>query len=213
LTAAPNEKRILGLFNDGNLSLEWSGDPAIPFPGSGPQRCKEFLRPVQEPALASMTVKALQMLDRADGPGFFLQVEGAQIDKQDHAAHPCEQIGETIAFDNAVKIGMDYAERHPDTLLIVTADHGHTSQIVPTSEEGSAFDHLAGIVSTLTTADKANMMVAYATNVTCCSSEHSMEHTGVQVRIAAMGPGAEQVSGLHDMTEVFHIMAKTLGLE
>jgi alkaline phosphatase/streptomycin-6-phosphatase len=108
---------------------------------------------------------------------------------------------------------MDYAERHPDTLVIVTADHGHTSQIVPTSEEGSAFDHPAGIVSTLKTADKANMMVAYATNVTCCSSEHSMEHTGVQVRIAAMGPGAEQVSGLHDMTDVFHIMAKTLGLE
>jgi alkaline phosphatase len=56
-------------------------------------------------------------------------------------------------------------------------------------------------------------VVLYATNVLCCSSDHDMEHTGVQVRIAAMGPGAEQVSGLHDMTEVFHIMAKALGLE
>ena len=212
LAVAEKGKPLLGLFNDGNMSLEWSGDPAIPYPGSGPQRCKEFVRSIEEPSLASMTVKALQLLDSADGPGFFLQVEGAQIDKQDHVARPCEQIGETIGFDNAIKIGIDFEERHPDTLVIVTADHGHTSQIIPTSGEG-AFDHPAGLMSTLTTADKASMTIGYATNVLCCATDHDMEHTGVQVRIAAMGPGAQQVSGLHDMTDVFHMIAKAIGLE
>ena len=50
-----------------------------------------------------MTGKALDVLDkRAAGRGFFLQIEGASIDKHDHAASPCGQIGETIDFDAAV---------------------------------------------------------------------------------------------------------------
>jgi alkaline phosphatase len=47
-----------------------------------------------------MTSKALELLDGSD-KGFFLQVEGASIDKQDHAANACAQIGETVAFDDA----------------------------------------------------------------------------------------------------------------
>lgn len=208
----PGEK-ILGLFHSGNMSLEWSGDAAIPFPGSGPQKCQEFQRPLDEPSLATMTLKAIQLLDtRQSGPGFFLQVEGAQIDKSDHAARPCEQIGETIAFDNAVKLTMDYARSHPDTLIVVTADHGHTSQIVP-AVSGKELDHPAGLLSTLLTADKSPMTVAYATNIVCCSREHAMEHTGVQVRVAAMGPSSEVVFGAHDMTDVYHFLAKALGAE
>src|SRR5262249_38668481 len=30
------QQRLLGLFNDGNMSMEWAGDPAVPYPGSGP---------------------------------------------------------------------------------------------------------------------------------------------------------------------------------
>jgi alkaline phosphatase/streptomycin-6-phosphatase len=205
--------KVLGLFNSGNMSLEWSGDPAMPFPGSGPQKCHEFQRPSTEPSLPSMTLRALQLLDtRKSGPGFFLQVEGAQIDKSDHAARPCEQIGETIAFDSAIKLVMDFAHAHPDTLVIVTADHGHTSQIVPVVNASDA-DHPAGLMSTLTTADKSPMTVAYSTNAVCCSREHTMEHTGVQVRVAAMGPHAEEVAGTHDMTDVYRLIAKALGAE
>jgi alkaline phosphatase/streptomycin-6-phosphatase len=210
LTPGP---KVLGLFNPGNMSLEWSGDPAKAFPGSGPQKCQEFQRPSTEPGLPSMTLKAIQLLDtRKSGPGFFLQVEGAQIDKSDHAARPCEQVGETIAFDNAIRLAMDFAHSHPDTLVIVTADHGHTSQIVPTVS-ATDVDHPAGLMSTLITADKSPMTVAYSTNASCCSREHAMEHTGVQVRVAAMGPYAEEVSGTHDMTDVYHLIARALGAE
>ncbi|GAC1510841.1 MAG: alkaline phosphatase [Terriglobales bacterium] len=205
--------RVLGLFNADNMSLEWKGDPAISFPGSGPQRCQEAQRPPNEPGLPEMTNSALKLLSSGKSrSGFFLQVEGAQIDKADHAAHPCEQIGETIAFDNAIKVALDYAHVHPDTLVIVTADHGHTSQIVP-AVKGTETDHPAGLMSTLTTADKSPMTIAYSTNIACCSKGHSMEHTGVQVRVAAFGPHSDEVSGTHDMTDVYHLIARAIGAE
>ncbi len=206
------QQRLLGLFNAGNMSMEWSGDPAIPYPGSGPQRCKEFVRPSNEPALLSMMLKAIRLLETSDpkSPGFFLQVEGAQIDKRAHTAQPCEQIGETVAFDNAIRLALDYAASHPDTLIIVTADHGHSTQIIPLPTQT---DHSLGLMSTLTTTDKANMTLLYATNSVCCASSHSMEHTGTQVRIAAQGPQAFNVLGIHDMSEIFHLMAKAMGAE
>jgi alkaline phosphatase len=205
-----SQQRLLGLFNAGNMSMEWTGEPAIVYPGSGPQKCKEFVRPANEPALFSMTLKAIQLLQRTDqkAAGFFLQVEGAQIDKRAHAAQPCEQIGETIAFDNAIKLALDWAAEHPDTLIIVTADHGHSTQIVP---ESKPEDHSGGLMSTLITADKANMTLLYATNSVCCAAQHSMEHTGTQVRIAAQGPQAFRLLGVHDMAEVFRLMAQAMG--
>jgi alkaline phosphatase/streptomycin-6-phosphatase len=207
-------QRLLGLFNEGNMSMEWSGDPAIPYPGSGPQRCKEFVRPTNEPALLSMMMKSIRLLENANNdpqaPGFFLQVEGAQIDKRAHTAEPCEQIGETIAFDNAIKLALDYAAANPGTLIIITADHGHSTQIVP---EPKADNHGAGLMSTLVTTEKANMTLYYGTNAVCCASSHSMEHTGTQVRIAAQGPQAFGVLGVHDMTDMYHLMARALGAE
>ena len=79
-----------------------------------------------------MTTKALSLLE-ADKEGFVLQVEGASIDKRDHAADACGQIGEPLAFDDAVGVALDYQRPHPDTLVIVTADHSHTSQITYTT--------------------------------------------------------------------------------
>ncbi len=206
------QQRLLGLFNDGNMSMEWSGDPAIPYPGSGPQKCKEFVRPANEPGLLSMMMKTIRLLETSEShsPGFFLQVEGAQIDKRAHSAQPCEQIGETIAFDNAIKLALDYAAAHPDTLIIVTADHGHSTQIVPVP---TAEVHGPGLMSTLITTDKANMALYYGTNSVCCSSSHNMEHTGTEVRIAAQGPQAFRVLGVHDMSEIYHLMARALGAE
>ena len=207
----PTAKKVLGLFNADNMSMEWSGDPAVPYPGSGPQKCKEFQRPENEPGLPNMLLKAIQLLERnGEGPGFFLQVEGAQIDKRAHTAQPCEQIGETIAFDNTVKLVLDYADRHPDTLVIITADHGHSTQIVG---EPRPDDHGAGLLSTLITTDKANMTVYYGTNKVCCSSGHTMDHTGTQIRIAAQGPQAAGVVGVHDMSDIFHLMARAMGAE
>jgi alkaline phosphatase/streptomycin-6-phosphatase len=199
-------QKVLGLFAAGNMTTEWTGDEARPYPSNvaKPQVCREDNRPIGEPALAEMTAKAIEWLDRPTGTGFFLQVEGASIDKQDHAGNPCGQIGETIAFDRAVNVGINFARTHPDTLLIVTADHGHASQIVPVPTHA---DHPSGVISVLLTHDHALMAIAYGTN----GYHRSMEHTGTQVRIAAMGPQAANVTGLTNQTDLFRTMERALG--
>ena len=200
-------RRVLGLFTPGNMTLEWSGIEALPYPSNAknPQVCERDKRPATEPSLAEMTAAAIDLLD-SNSPGdagFFLQVEGASIDKQDHVANPCAQIGETIAFDRAIQVGLDYARAHPDTLIVVTADHAHTSQIVPLPTD---LDHPAGLVSLLRTADAAVMAVAYGNN----AYHRSMEHTGSQVRIAAIGPQAANVVGITDQTDLFRLFDRVL---
>jgi alkaline phosphatase/streptomycin-6-phosphatase len=200
-------RRVLGLFAPGNMTTEWAGAEALPYPSNvaHPQACATDHRPPNEPSLAAMTTKAIELLDRpaGAGPGFFLQVEGASIDKQDHAANPCAQIGETIAFDYAIRVGLEYARLHRDTLVIVTADHAHTSQIIsiPTDAHPSV-----GLISALTTADNATMVVSYAT----APYHQSQDHTGTQVRVAAEGPQAANVLGVTDQTDLFRLMVRAL---
>lgn len=204
-------RRVLGLFSNGNMTTEWAGAPAAPFPGSGPQGCieDERARRTAEPSLEQMASKAIELLQQpetAHGSGFFLQVEGASIDKQDHAANPCGQIGETVAFDRAVATALAFARSRHDTLVIVTADHAHASQIVPVPAAGAA---LPGLLTTLTTKEGSTMVVSYATG----GRGEPQEHTGAQVRVAAAGPQAARVLGMHDQTDLFHIIAQALGLD
>jgi alkaline phosphatase len=75
-----------------------------------------------------MTQKSIDLLtgsQKGKGKGFFLQVESASIDKRDHAADACGQIGETVVFDEAVKKAIDFAKQDGNTLVVVTGDHGH----------------------------------------------------------------------------------------
>lgn len=201
--------KVLGLFNAGNMTTEWMGAPAA-HPASGPQVCDEANRVTKapnEPGLSVMTQRALDILDakarKAPAHGFFLQVEGASIDKQDHAANPCAQIGETIAFDQAVQVARAYAAKHKDTLVIVTADHAHTSQIVE-----SVDDTTPGLHSILTTHEGSPLVINYAT----AAVAGNMQHTGSEIRIAAEGPQAANVLGIIDQTEIYRIISRALGL-
>jgi alkaline phosphatase/streptomycin-6-phosphatase len=194
---------VLGLFNAGNMSLEFKGLPADK-PVTGPQVCQENQRPANEPSLAAMTQKAIDLLLAKNPKHFYLQVEGASIDKQDHAAAPCEQIGETIAFDNAVQVALAFAKTHPKTLIVVTADHSHSSQIVDVASE------IQGLGSILTTkVDKAPMEISYGT----APKGGSQSHTGAQLRVAAQGPQSANVVGLNDQTELYHVLARAVGIE
>jgi alkaline phosphatase/streptomycin-6-phosphatase len=208
LERTAREEKVLGLFAPGNMSLEWSGLEAVPYPSNinSPQRCQVGRRTPDEPSLSAMTAKAIELLEQPGtrGPGFFLQVEGASIDKQSHTANPCGQIGETIAFDAAVRVGLEYARAHRNTLLVVTGDHGHSAQIVGTPSDT---DHPTGLLSVLTTADGVPLTVSYGTNL----YHRSQDHTGTQIRIAAEGPQAANVVGVTDQTELFRLMLRALG--
>ncbi|MEV8457182.1 alkaline phosphatase [Streptomyces sp. NPDC052095] len=208
LKAAKGDKPVLGLFSPGNVPTEWTGKPAA-LGGTDPQRCvtSNANRPAGTPELADQTAKAIQLLEakqkRNHGKqGFFLQVEGASIDKQDHAADPCGQIGETAAFDRAVKTARAYAAKHPDTLVVTTADHGHTSQIIPLEAQPP------GLSSTLITDEGQPIKVNYSTN----APGQSQEHTGTEVRIAAQGPQAYRVLGVTDQTDLFGTIREALRL-
>ena len=207
LQQAKAGKPVLGLFADGNMDVQWAG-PGAKVGGTAPATCQPNpTLPAAQPKLADMTRKALALLDRNDqdrrgGKGFFLQVEGASIDKQDHAANPCGQIGETVGFDDAIAAGLAYARSHPDTLVVVTADHGHTSQIIPNDAKSP------GQTATLITHDGVPMTINYATN----TPGESQEHTGTQVRIAGDGPQAANVVGVTDQTDLFHTFSRALAL-
>ncbi len=130
VSSANQSAPVLGLFAPGNMPVRWVG-PAATVGGSAlpPVQCTDNpARPATQPTLAEMTTKAIQLLENPNG--FFLQVEGASIDKQDHAADACGQIGETVDLDEAVQVALAYARANGNTSVFVTADHGHTSQIV-----------------------------------------------------------------------------------
>jgi alkaline phosphatase len=72
--------------------------------------------------LADFTSKAIEVLNNEIG--FFMMVEGGKIDWAGHANDAAALVHEVIAFDDAVKVALEFYEKHPDeTLIIVTADH------------------------------------------------------------------------------------------
>lgn len=111
LRAAGDSQRILGLFTDSHLpySIDRAADVQLRS---------------RVPTLAEMTEVALHSLAAHDG-GFLLQVEGGRVD---HAAHNNDAPGllwDQLAFDDAIGVALAFVEAHPDTLLIITTDHGN----------------------------------------------------------------------------------------
>jgi len=74
------------------------------------------------PTLTQMTEKALEILNR-NPQGFFLMVEGGQIDWMAHANDVASVLHEMMEFDQAIGVARSFADANPDTLIVVTADH------------------------------------------------------------------------------------------
>ncbi len=199
---ADQDEPLLGLFAPGNMPVRYTGPESTVGGAKLPaQECTPNPDlPATQPSLADMTTKAIDLLDNPDG--FFLQVEGASIDKQDHAANACGQIGETVDLDEAVQVALRFAKKQGNTSVFVTADHAHSSQII---EVGSTSP---GLSVALTTADGAPMAVNYGT----APAGGSQQHTGSQLRVAGYGPQAANIVGLTDQTDLFFTMSRALGL-
>ena len=143
--------------------------------------------------LPNATAKALEILEgnaRAEKTGFFLMVEGSQIDGKAHGHDLEGMIAEIRDFDNAVKVAFDYADTHPGTLVVVTADH----------ETGGLT-----IVNGNRSFDLHDHQVDYAWT--------TGGHTGGMVPIFAYGTGAENFSGVFENTDLPKIMCRLLGLD
>ncbi len=103
----------------------------------------EIDRPDNCMSLAELTEKGIELLD--NDKGFFIMVEGGKIDWACHANDAMASIIDTIAFDKAVKIALQFYEKHPaETLIVVTADHetGGMSMGFASTEYSTAFEIL-----------------------------------------------------------------------
>lgn len=138
------------------------------------------------PTIAEMTDYALNQLSQ-DEEGFFLMVEGAQIDDFAEQNNLEMELHELYEFDCAVAVAKRYVEEHPDTVLIVTADH-ETGDVENPKEQ---------------TQDKVLEETTYSTEL----------HTYKSVPIFAMGYRTEELAGTHENTEVGAFVASLLGEE
>jgi alkaline phosphatase len=75
-----------------------------------------------EPTLPEMTTKALELLSK-DKDGFFLMVEGSQVDWANHANDPIYAVKDFLAFDDAVGVALNYARNDGHTLVLAFPDH------------------------------------------------------------------------------------------
>ena len=102
------------------------------------------------PSIAEMTSKALEILSK-DEDGFFLMVEGSQVDWGAHGNDPIAIITEFLAFDEAVGRVMDFAQKDGQTAVIIMADHGNSGFSIGSSRcpgyDELSLEQLFGTVS------------------------------------------------------------------
>ncbi|MEG1621829.1 MAG: alkaline phosphatase [Alistipes sp.] len=164
--------RVVGLFAENHLlsMLEGRGD---------------YLQPAVN--------KALEILARnaaVQQKGFVLMVEGSQIDFESHANRADGILAEMRDFDQAVAAAMDFADAHPGTLVVVTADHETGGLTMPSNQQDF-------------TLSESGVDYRFGTK----------SHSGTLVPVYLYGAGAEQINGIMDNTELSKKLMKLLGLQ
>jgi len=114
--------------NRAGLVASWTVDSSHPLIGLFAQEKMSYSldRPDHEPTLAEMTSAALHRL-KGSPDGFALLVEGARVDHGAHANDAGALIYDQWAFDDALKIALQFADEDGETLLVVATDHGNAN--------------------------------------------------------------------------------------
>jgi alkaline phosphatase len=126
--AGPPPKALLGLFHPRHMTVAFDKVGAGRYSHELALERNKDLR--DQPMLDEMAALALKTLAATSPRGFYLMIEGASIDKQEHESDADRTIWDTIEFDNAVKVALEFArgtnsdgDPANDTLVVVTADH------------------------------------------------------------------------------------------
>lgn len=135
--------------------------------------------------LSEATKSALEILSNND-KGFFLMIEGSQIDWGGHANDINYVVTEVLDFDKAVGIAIDFADKNRETLVIVTADH----------ETG-------GLTMIENEINKDKKKPHFSTT----------DHTALPVMLFAYGKGASKFNGVIENTEIFHLINDSFGFK
>jgi alkaline phosphatase len=134
--------------------------------------------------LANASLHAIRLLQK-NKQGFFLMIEGSQIDWGGHSNDIDYINAEMLDFNRVLGAILDFAEKDGNTLVIVTADH-ETGGL--SLNQGTSYR-------------KKHVEAAFTTK----------GHTGIMVPVFAFGPGAEQFQGIYPNTELFHKMMNYYG--
>lgn len=131
------------------------------------------------------TKKALEVLSK-NQKGFFLMVEGSQIDWGGHANDEEFVVSETLDFDKALGVALDFAKNHPGTLIVVSADHETGGLTLPAAKE-----------------EQNAVAAQFSTG----------GHSAVMVPVFSYGTGASHFSGIMDNTDFYPRFLKLLGFD
>ena len=208
--------KVLGLFAPGTMPVQWRGAGGAQAQRVARDENGRVVLPEPfgcEPdpgygATPPLTAMARAALAHLDGRSFMLMIESASIDKQSHARRPCGQIGEVKQLDDTLKLVLEYAAVHPETLVLVTADHSQAAQLVPERSWLGPNAASPGHFARILTPEGAIMGVNYATN----DSQLQEDHTGADVPLFAYGAAANEVPAAVRQTDIFGIMLRHLGL-
>ena len=194
---------------------------------------------LDQPSLAEMTVKAIEVLSK-NGNGYFLMVEGGRIDHALHGTNAKRVMEDTIAFDEAIKAALAKVDLN-NTLLVFTADHDHTMAINGYSKRGNpildisrnykdgkeARDADGNTYTTLVFGNGPNRKDT-RTSIVSGNTDSSMAlhddylqetavrlasetHGGGDVMLGASGAGARSFKGSMDNTKVFTLLKSAFG--
>ena len=182
--------RLLGLFASKNLTPEYQRTAGT-----------------TQPRLPEMTAAALAVLER-NTAGFFLMVEGSLIDSGNHAENIDYQFGEVRAFDESVKVVLDWINKSPErqqhTLLIVLPDH---------ETGGFAIKGLGPKGGENPNAGLGPIVPGWAyTLIPGDPADFESHHTGGDVVIWSQGPGSEALGRAIDNTFVYQVVKEALKL-
>ncbi|MGH1373967.1 MAG: alkaline phosphatase [Cellvibrionaceae bacterium] len=220
------QDKVLGLFSPSTMPTRWRGQDGRsaekPVPsllnmidwriGSvelpSPMTCETNPEFSSMPSLKLMTDTALEQLSRRSDQGMFLMIESASIDKQSHLRNPCGSIGEVEQLEEALASALAFAQDNPNTLILVTADHGQAAQLIPSPSMYKAVGvpvYTPGHMARLITPENQIMAVNYATN-----DFPSEEHTGTNVPLFGNQVGAGRIAPMVTQPEIFIIMKNYL---
>jgi alkaline phosphatase len=135
-------------------------------------------------ALLKSTKKTLELLGQ-NKKGFFVMIEGSQIDWGGHANDADYAITEMVDFDKSIGFALDFAAKNKETLVIITADH-----------ETGGMALMGGNMKT------GEVKAAFTTK----------GHTGQMIPVFAFGPGAEAFGGIYNNYDIFTKIKLALNL-
>jgi alkaline phosphatase len=206
-----SKTQVIGLLHDDDMPEVVTGERVMP--------------------LAELVAEAITILDTENPEGYVLVVEGAQIDRRGHVLDGPGNVAETLDFDAAIGVALDYARGRDDTLVVVTADHetgGVTVLDAPAAEPmvealggretalaeadfpgGGGYDAFSAVPSgSLAPTDDdlilthGDMSTSSRPFYTGLSRFYRAAHTPVMVPLFAEGVGAEYVARSTDNAEL-----------